>query len=268
MTVTDAPIGRLEALDAKIDRLTEQMAVLTAEADQRRRQRESLADLTEDLSRVSEGAVTMATRELESLSQTVDLAETVRLLRRLLEVAPTLERVLVGLNTAVELVDDAAPLGTDMVALVTDRLATADERGYFRFASAAAGVADRVVTNFDEHDVELLGNNVVAMLEALREVTQPEMLAFLTRAVDAVQAEQLAVATEPAEPPSLWALARQMGDPDVRRGLSRALQTLRAVSVETGPNPAGVATAPRGARTPNRPTTPDRPRTSEQGDIK
>jgi uncharacterized protein YjgD (DUF1641 family) len=242
MTVTELPVDRVDALDAKIDQLAEQMAVLTADAELRRRQREALDDLTGDLARVSEDAMTMATRELESLSHTVDFADTVRLLRRLVEVAPTLERALVGLSAAAEFVDDAAPLGSDVMAMVTDRLADADAKGYFTFATAAMGVADRVVTNFDEDDVELLGDNVVAMLEALREVTQPEMLAFMRRMVDAVQAEQQAVEAEAAEPPSLWALARQVRDPDVRRGMARAVNTLRAVSVETGPHAGRAAT--------------------------
>jgi len=171
MTIIDTPVDRLEALEAKID-------LLIADAEHRRRQR----------------------------------------------------------DTVESLVADAVPLGPDVMELLTERLAEAERRGYFTFAAAALGVADRVVTNFDEHDVELLGDNVVAMLEALREVTQPEMLAFLRRMLDAVQAEQAAVESESGEPPSLLALARQIRDPEVRRGMARALHTLRAVSIETGPN--------------------------------
>jgi len=235
MTVIEAPTDRLDALEAKIDRLTEQLSVLTADAELRRRQREAFEDFTGDLARVSEDAMAMATRELETLSQTADLADTLRLLRRLVEVAPTLERALDGLAAAAELVDDAAPLGGDVMAMLVDRLAEAERKGYFTFAAAALGVADRVVTNYDEHDVELLGDNVVAILDALREVTQPEMLAFIGHALDAVRSQQAAVASEPAEAPSLWSLLRQVRDPEVRRGMGRALHTLRAVSAETGP---------------------------------
>lgn len=241
MTVTELPVERLDALEAKLDLLTEQMTLVAADADHRRRQREAFDDLTGDLGRVSEGAMVMATRELESLSQTADLADTVRLLRRLVEVAPTLERALDGLSMVTELVDDVAPLGTDVMAMLTDRLADADEQGYFAFATAAFGVADQVVTNFDEHDVTQLGDNVVAMLEALRDVTQPEMLAFLGRMIAAVQAEQAAVESEPSEPPSLWSLARQVTDPDVRRGMARALHTLKAVSADDAGASAGLA---------------------------
>lgn len=239
MTITDAhvevPADRISMLEAKIDRLTDQLAMLTDDVERRRRQRESFEDLTADLGRVSSDAMTMATRELETLSQTVDFADTVQLLRRLVEVAPVLERLLVGLTAASEFLDDAAPMGSDVMAMLTDRLAVAEQKGYFAFASAATGVAERVVTNFDERDVELLGDNIVVILETLREVTQPEMLSFVNRALTAVKAEQTAVAAEPAEPPSLWSLLREIRDPEVRRGMARALHTLRAVSVETGP---------------------------------
>ncbi len=257
MTVTEAPPDRLEAVEAKLDLLTEQMAVLTADAELRRRQRESMEELAGDLAHISEDVMVVASRELESLSQTADLADTLRLLRRFVEVAPTLERALVALEAVTSFVDDAAPMGGDVMAMVTERLAEAEQRGYFDFARASARVADRVVSNFDESDIDQLGDNVVTILETVREITQPEMLALLGRMVDAVQAERVAIEQESAEPPSLWALARQVRDPDVRRGMGRALHTLRAVSAETGPSSIRPATA---APTDSSPTpTPNTP---------
>jgi uncharacterized protein YjgD (DUF1641 family) len=61
------------------------------------------------------------------------------------------------------------------------------------------------------------------------------MLTLLGRMVDAVRAEQDAVQFETDEPPSLFALARQLRDPAVRRGMGRALHTLKAVSAGSGP---------------------------------
>jgi hypothetical protein len=54
--------------------------------------------------------------------------------------------------------------------------------------------------------------------------------------IEAIERQRLAIEAEPAEAPSLWQLAQQMRQPEVRLGLSRALTTLQAVSdVETGP---------------------------------
>jgi uncharacterized protein YjgD (DUF1641 family) len=168
-----------------------------------------------------------------------------------------------------DLARDLSLVSSEAMAGVTDRLDRADRAGYFRFAVAAAGVADRVVTNFDEHDVEQLGDNVVAMLEAFREVTRPDMLAFLSRMIDAVHAEQAAVDWEPEEPPGLWAIARQLRDPDVRRGLARALHTLRAVAVETGPHADGHTMATGRPETVGSSTAPshDTPSHDMRGDV-
>ncbi|MCP3857780.1 MAG: DUF1641 domain-containing protein [Actinomycetia bacterium] len=235
MTGADTRTDELERLEAKVDLLTEQMSMLTAEADIRRRQREMFQDLTADLSRVGEGAMELATREFESLGETADVGDVVRLIRRLVEVAPTLERAAATLDQAASFIDDVAPLGTDALALLTDRLADAEERGYFAFAGAGAGVIDRIVTDFGEDDLVQLGDNVVTILETVKEITQPEMLDLLGHMIDAVRQQQRRVIVETDEVPSLWSLARQARDPDVRRGMARALGTLRAVSVETGP---------------------------------
>ncbi len=236
MTGADTRTDELERLEAKVDLLTEQMSVLAAEANVRRRQREMFEDLTADLSRVGEGAMELATREFEALSETADVGDVVRLVRRLVEVAPTLERAVATLDQAASFVDDVAPLGTDALALLTDRLADAEQRGYFAFASAGAGVVDRIVTDFGEDDLVQLGDNVVTILETVKEITQPEMLGLLGHMIDAISQQQQRVEVETEEAPSLWSLARQVRDPDVRRGMARALGTLRAVSVETGPD--------------------------------
>jgi uncharacterized protein YjgD (DUF1641 family) len=67
-------------------------------------------------------------------------------------------------------------------------------------------------------------------------MTQPEIMAVLYRMIEAVQRQQEQFQQEPEEPPSLFGLLKRMRDPEIRRGLGRALNTLSAVSeVDTGP---------------------------------
>ena len=99
-----------------------------------------------------------------------------------------------------EFVEDAAPLATDAMDRAVVMMAEAEASGY---------------------------------LDALREIARPELLEVLAGMVEAMRQEQRAVASESEEAPSLWALLKQLRDPDVRRGMGRALHTLRTVSVET-----------------------------------
>jgi len=235
MTATDVSVDRIAELEAKIDLLTDRVLYLTEQAEEQARRRAMIDEFAHDVSGISGQAMEIATRELATLSAQVDLNDLVRLLRRFAEAAPVLERSLVALTQASELVADAAPLAGDAMAFATSRLAEAEERGYFDFVRAVMGVAEQVMTNFTEEDVNLLGDNVVAILEAVREITQPELLALVARMVGAVKNEQSIVEIEPGDPPGMWSLLKQLRDPDVRRGMGRALDTLRAVSVQTGP---------------------------------
>lgn len=226
---------RTEALERKIDLLTDQVALLTEEAAARRQQRLMYTELLEDLSPIAGEAMAVATVELEDLRQRADLGDLVHLLKRLVEVAPTLDKALVMLDSLSELVGDLSPLTGGAMATATEKLEVIDRKGYFDFGKAGLGIVDRIVTNFDDSDVEQLGDNVVTILNTVKEITQPDMLALLQHMIEGLQRQRTTIAAEADEPPSLWALSKKLRDPDVRKGIARALNTLGAVSAETGP---------------------------------
>jgi uncharacterized protein YjgD (DUF1641 family) len=153
-----------------------------------------------------------------------------RLLRRILRNTKNIEDGMARYESLMDFLDDAGTLTTEAFIKILTTLEEFEQRGYFEFANAGLGVVDRVVTAYSKEDVEALGDNVVQMLDIVKDLTQPEMLAVATRMLDAVQRQQAAAELEPAEPPGLFALAGQMRDPEVRRGLARALNTFKVVS--------------------------------------
>lgn len=234
--MTTAAPARAEELEAKIDALTEQVAYLAEEARQASLRREMWTELQQDTMPIAGDVLEVISRELEELSADVEIADFANLLRRFARVTPILDRALIYVEMFSELFEDMMPLTEHAMDLATDRLVTLDQKGYFAFAKSGFHVLDRVVTSFSEEDVEALGDNVVLILETVKEMTQPEIMAVVYRMIEAVQRQQRQIEEEPAEPPSLFRLARQMRDPEIRKGLGRALNTLRAVSeVETGP---------------------------------
>jgi uncharacterized protein YjgD (DUF1641 family) len=125
--------------------------------------------------------------------------------------------------------DLAAEIGVlsgPAMASVTSHVAAWDERGYLGFARSGAQVVDRIVTSFDERDVEALGDNIVLMLETLRDLTQPEILQLLRQTAGSV-----GHLDEPTggPPPSTFGLLKELRDPEVRRGLARMLELLRTI---------------------------------------
>ncbi len=227
MTTTQAPPADLEA---KIDALTEQVALLTEEARLAQRRREVWSDLQADVMPIAGDVLQVLERELEELSHDVSLTDLGDLLRRFIRVAPILDQGLRYLEMLGELFADMMPLTEHAVDVATDRLVEIDQKGYFGFAKSGLRVVDRIVTEFSEEDVDALGDNVVLILETVKEMTQPDVMAALYHMIEAVQRQQQRIAAEPEEPPSLFQLLRKMRDPEIRRGMGRALNTLSAVA--------------------------------------
>ncbi len=221
-------------LERKLDAVSAQLDVVVAELREQRLRRQQWAELASDLAPVSGEALAMVSRELEAVQEWVEPSDMLRLLRRILRNTNNIEEGMATYESAMEFLADAGPLTSQAFAKVLESLDEFERRGYFEFAGAGLGVIDRIVANYSKEDVEALGDNVVHMLDIVKDLTQPEMLSVAQRLLDVVQRQQRVAELEPAEPPSLLALAGRMRDPEVRRGLGRALNTFKAVSaVET-----------------------------------
>ena len=207
--MTTAAPARVEDLEAKIDALTEQVAFLAEEARLARRRREVWSDLQDDVMPIAGDVLNVLERELEELSADVSLADIGDLIRRFVRVAPILDQGLRYREMVSELFSDMMPLTEHAVDVATDRLVSLDQKGYFAFAKSGLHVVDRIVEGFSEEDVEVA--HVV-----------------LHRCV--VQRQQRLMEDEPEKPPSFFQLARQLRNPEIRRGMARALNTLSAVA--------------------------------------
>ena len=208
-------------LASQVDRLSAQMDFITAELLAQREARERWSELVETLVPVTRGAMDVATREMQELSQDVTIDDVTRFARTLARSLPQIEALIAQLDSLSELTETVTSLSGAGVAKLTDTLQAADEKGYFAFAREGSRIADRVVTEYSEEDVRALGDNVVTILNAVKEMTQPEVMGLVQRSVVQVQ--------EPMEPPSMFALLKSMRDPQTRRGLARVMAMLHTV---------------------------------------
>ena len=69
-----------------------------------------------------------------------------------------------------------------------------------------------------------LGENVVLILQTVKEMTQPEIMQLLSSTANVMREEDI------PEDVSMMYLMRQMRDPAVKRGLAKTLNGLRTVS--------------------------------------
>lgn len=215
----------LVALNEKLDALTQQVAYLTEQAQRTERERQERAELMHDLTPIANEGFRLAVEQLEEVQEYVDLSDLLRILKRLLRNGRNIEAMLDQLESLMDLAQTVGPLSNQAFATATDLLQQAEHKGYFAFARGGLKIADNIVTSFTEEDVMRLGDNVVLILNTVKDMTQPEILGLVRSLVSDVEAE----VAKPVANVSLFALLNQMRDPQVRRGLALTLRILSVI---------------------------------------
>ncbi len=212
------------SLEERLDLLAGQLDEIRAELRDQREDRDRWRELADDFAPVAVEAMDLTIRHLDA--DRFDFAEVGSLARAVLRNAAVLESWIEPLRAMAALADELGPLAPPAVASLNARLQQLDERGYFSFAREATAIVDKVVTSFSEEDVRLLGENIVLILQTVKQMTQPEVMGLLGRTAVTIQEGE---SQDVAKAPSAISLIKQMHDPLARQGLARVLATLRAV---------------------------------------
>jgi len=216
-------------LKQSIDALTAQVQYLTEQAQAAERARQDRAELVRDMMPMVNDGFRLATEQLEEIQEYVDLADLLRLAKRLMRNGRNLETMLDQLESAIDFLQTVGPLSDEAFSRAVSLLSEAERKGYFAFARGGIRIADAIVTSFSEADVEKLGDNVVLILNVVKDMTQPEIMTFVRNT--------LMVAEKEVEKPvdtSLFGLLGQMRDPAVRRGLALTMRVLHVVGAQHG----------------------------------
>ncbi|MFN7037229.1 MAG: DUF1641 domain-containing protein [Bellilinea sp.] len=218
----------LLALNQKLDLLTAQVAYLTEQARLAQQERESRDDLVDTAMPIAREAMDIVTRELHEVQEEIRMEDLLRLSKKLLRHVPQLEMLLDQLDSLSDLLATVGPISREMITKLTELMDELDRKGYFAFARGGGRLVDNVVTSFSEEDVNRLSENIVLILNTVKDMTQPEILSFVRNT--------LLLAEEEVSKPvntSMLSILRQMQDPAVRRGLALALRILRAIGVQS-----------------------------------
>ena len=218
----------LAEMNQKIDALTAQVAYLADQAQLAERQREDRSELMRDLTPIADQAYHMAITQLEEVQEYIDLGDLLRLLKRLARNGRNLETLLDQFESVMDLTQTLGPLTDEAFGKAVATLADMEHKGYFAFARGGKRIADNIVTSFTANAVDRLGDNIVLILNTVKDMTQPEIMNFVR--------STLLVAEREVDKPvdiSYLGLLRQMRDPAVRRGLALTMRVMHVIGAQT-----------------------------------
>lgn len=122
-----------------------------------------------------------------------------------------------------ELFAEMTPILKEIMSAGTTQLQQLEEKGYFTFAKELTGIMEQVVTGFSAEDVKQLGQNIVAILNTVRSLTQPDVLQILNQVAEPIHHP------DQVQSVGLYGMVKATRDDDVRRGFGVMLEVLRQI---------------------------------------
>lgn len=164
--------------------------------------------------------------ELEKQAIELDPDELKQLTINMLKNVKNINEILGLLESMMDLKKDIGPILNEMIIEFTKKMHTIEEKGYFDFAREIGRLMDNIVTNFSQEDVRQLADNVVLILQTVKNMTQPEMLVAVNNAVKVYGSIQ----TDDIKPYSMWQLMREMRSPEMKSALGFMVAFMKNLS--------------------------------------
>jgi uncharacterized protein YjgD (DUF1641 family) len=207
-----------QRLDDKLD------SIISYVDDQRRRQAE-MDEFKNDVLPIANHMVKLSIDELAEIGSDFQLEDMFFLVKRLLRDVNLLTDLLGRMESTVELFDEVQVIGNQAFHQAVLELDRMEREGYFNFARSGYKIIQRIVEEFDEEDVNALGDNIVTILTTVKNLTQPEIMDLTNNALSAFNEEPV-----PDGNVSVLQLLREMSDPKVRRGMARLMNMVKVLA--------------------------------------
>jgi len=128
-----------------------------------------------------------------------------------------------------DLLKDAGPMINEVGIDFTHKLHEFEQKGYFEFFKELANIMDNIISSYPPEEVRALADNVVTILDTVKNLTQPDMLHAINNAVGIFKN----LDTENIPEYSLWKVFREMNTPEMKRGLGFIMTFLKNLSKES-----------------------------------
>ncbi len=214
----------------QIDALNNKLDVIIEEMEHQRKHRQEMEDLKDDLMRVATGVYQSAINELEELHDQTTGEDLFYLGKKLLRNVNNISQTFELLENAKGFLEDFAPVSRELVFDAMNKFDEFDRKGYFEFFKELESVLDNIVTSFTVDDVRALADNVVMILNTIKNLTQPDMMQAINNALNVYKKLDIEV----DEKISYFTLIKRMNTPEMRRGVAFGIKFLKSMA-ETQP---------------------------------
>jgi len=202
------------------DNTTQQIAELNQKVDtileyvnQQRLKSQAIDDLVADVSIIGKDAYDSTVKALDEHEVVLDPDQLRELGIRFAQNVGNFNTLLDTMGSAMDLVKDVGPIANEVIIDTTKKLHEFEQKGYFEFMKEFGSIIDNIVTYYSINDVRMLADNVVTILDTVKNLTQPDMLKSIDTAVKVFANME----TENVPEYSIFKVMREINKPEMKK---------------------------------------------------
>jgi len=220
---------KTDNVQQQINEINQKLDLLLGYMNEQRLKSETIEDLVSDVSIISKDAFTSVVYELDKQGMELNVDDIKTLVYKLMRNVNNFSQVMDMFESITDLMKDAGPIVNEAGIDFTSKLHEFEQKGYFEFVKEITGIMDNIVTSYSPEEVRALADNVVTILDTVKNLTQPDMLNAINNAVNIFKNLE----TSDIKEYSLWKAFREMNTPEMKRGLGFIMTFMKNLSQES-----------------------------------
>ncbi len=210
---------QIAELNRKVDTILEYV-------NQQRLKSQMVDDLVADASIIGKDVYDSTVRALDDHEVVLDPDELRELGIRFAQNVHHFNTLLDTLASTMDLLRDMGPIINEVIIDGTKKLHEFEQKGYFGFIRESGKIVDNIVTHYEVEDVRMLADNIVAILDTVQNLTQPDMLKAVDNAVRVFSSLEM----DNIPQYSIFRVMREMNKPEMKKALGFFMTFMKNLS--------------------------------------
>jgi uncharacterized protein YjgD (DUF1641 family) len=210
----------------QIDSINQKLDLILEEIHAQREMRESMLDLADDVSIIGKDIFKNAVVQLDKAGVELDSEAIAGIGLKLIRNAGNINDLLDTLESVNDFLKDVSPIIHQVGLDAIQKLNYLEQRGYIDFFKELSKALDNIVTHFTVEDVKALTDNIVVIMETVKNLTQPDMLKAVNNAVMIYKHMDM----ENVEEISLFKAMMEFRKPEMKKGIGFMITFLKRLS--------------------------------------
>lgn len=217
--MADNTSKQIAELNQKVDMILEYV-------NQQRLKSQAIDDLVADVSIIGKDVYDSTVKALDDHEVVLEPDELRELGIRMAQNVGNFNAMLDTLGSTMDLLRDVGPIANEVIIDATKKLNEFEQKGYFDFMREFGHIVDNVVTYYNVEDMRMLADNVVAIMDTVKNLTQPEMLKSVDNAVKVFANLEMDNIPEY----SIFKVMREMNKPEMKKALGFFITFMKNMS--------------------------------------